>query len=366
MPTKQLPQQPSLAHEKGQATDLLKAQADHSPAAAQRLREFHPKLSALSDEEIFATPLKRADAYLAIAREYGFPSWPGLKAVVEGKTSRLLQRPLLAQIDDPVFRSAVEIIDAGDVEALRKTLRHHPGLAIQRVQFQGVNYFRNPCLLDFVAENPVRNGTLPPNICEIAQTIIQAANPFPKDQLDSAAGLVASGRVPRECSVQRPLLEMLCRFGANPSRALLSALAEGEFEAAATLLNLGAPMTLAAAAALGGVDSFDQLLERANKEERHPALGLAAHFGNVRELGHILVSGEDTNPYNPLGFHSHSTPLHQAAYGGHLEAVKRLIRHGADPTLKDTLWDGTASDWAKHGGKLDVAEYLDSLNAGAK
>ena len=31
----------------------------------------------------------------------------------------------------------------------------------------------------------------------------------------------------------------------------------------------------------------------------------------------LLDAGEDPNRYNPVGAHSHSTPLHQAAVGGH-------------------------------------------------
>jgi len=46
----------------------------------------------------------------------------------------------------------------------------HPKLAQQRVVFEGENYFRNPTLLEFVAENPVRRGALPPNIVEVHQS----------------------------------------------------------------------------------------------------------------------------------------------------------------------------------------------------
>ena len=47
-------------------------------------------------------------------------------------------------------------------QGLRAHLKQHPKLVHQRVVFEGGNYFRNPTLLEFVAENPVRHGTLPP------------------------------------------------------------------------------------------------------------------------------------------------------------------------------------------------------------
>ena len=38
---------------------------------------------------------------------------------------------------------------------LRAPLDQHPKLVDRRVTFEGGNYFRNPILLEFVAENPV-------------------------------------------------------------------------------------------------------------------------------------------------------------------------------------------------------------------
>ena len=73
-----------------------------------------------------------------------------------------------ARPKDEVFRRAVELLDAGDPSGLGAHLKRHPHLAHQRVVFEGGNYFRNSTLLEFVAENPVRHGSLPANIVEIA------------------------------------------------------------------------------------------------------------------------------------------------------------------------------------------------------
>ena len=52
--------------------------------------------------------------------------------------------------------------------------RMHPNLTRKRVVFEGGNYFRNPSLLEFVAENPVRHGKLPKNIVEVTKVILDA------------------------------------------------------------------------------------------------------------------------------------------------------------------------------------------------
>jgi ankyrin repeat protein len=61
---------------------------------------------------------------------------------------------------------------------------------------------------------------------------------------------------------------------------------------------------------------------------------------------------------NPVGFHAHSTPLHQAAFAGHFDVVRMLVERGARLDLKDILYDGTAADWAEHAGRDEIAEYL--------
>jgi ankyrin repeat protein len=72
----------------------------------------------------------------------------------------------------------------------------------------------------------------------------------------------------------------------------------------------------------------------------------------------LLDAGEGANRYNPPGYHAHSTPLHQAALGGHLDVVELLLAHGADPAAEDTVYHGTALGWALHGGQDAVAARL--------
>jgi ankyrin repeat protein len=229
-------------------------------------------------------------------------------------------------------------------------------LVHERVVFEGGNYFQNPSLLEFVAENPIRRGKLPANIVEVAKLILDAGAKNDRARLDETLGLVCSGRIPRECRVQIPLIDLLCDYGADPNRGMPGA--HGEFEAADALLRRGARVDLPVAAALGRVEDARQLLPTANPEDRHRALALSAQFGHTEIVGMLLDAGEDPNRYNPPGFHSHSTPLHQAALAGHEATVRLLVERGARLDLKDTLWQGTPEGWASHGGKTQVADYL--------
>jgi len=360
MPVRPLPEDTNLQHLRYQAKDVRKGHRAHDPAVAQRIREFHPRWTRASDAEIFAAHLTLSDAQLVIAREYGFASWTRLKRRIEmPKPTDAVSLPHHERIKDPIFRRGVDLIDAGDVEGLRQHLQKHPGLVHRHAEFEGGNYFRNPSLLEFIAENPVRRGKLPANIVDIARVILDAG--FRPSALHETLMLVATGCVPRECGVQIPLIDLLCGRGADPNPAAEVAAVLFEMSAVEALVQRGAQMTLPLAAAVGTTKQARQLLKKADPGQRHLALAIASQHGHTEIVQLLLDAGEDPNRFNPVGGHSHSTPLHQAAGNGHLEVVKLLITHGAKTGVKDILFGQTPAGWANYNGKKDVEAYLRSI-----
>jgi len=357
MPVRPLPPNPNLDHLKHQAKDLRREHAGRSAEAAQRIREFHPRFSRAGDDQIFAAPFRVADAQLTIARERGFPSWRRLKARIERPTtSDRLDVPHQERIADATFRRAVDLLDAGDVEGLRAHLHHHPGLVRRRVRFEGGNYFRNPTLLEFIAENPSRRGSLPANIAAVAKVILEAG--FTQCALDQALALVASSNIASKCGVQVPLIDLLCDYGADPNGATRTAAMYREFDGVKALIRRGARVDLVVAAALGRLEEIRRLLPSSSGEDRHWALALASQFGHVEIARILLDAGEEPNRYNPVGGHSHSTPLHQAAAAGNFDLVRLLVERGANLDWKDTMWQATPAEWARHEGKIEIEAYL--------
>lgn len=362
MPTKGLPAKPTLAHLKHQAKDLQRAHAAGDRAALQRLREFHPRFGRASDADIAAASLPLHAAQLAIAREFGYASWPRLKAVVDSKAPRIAA-PQHERIADPVFRQGVALIDAGDADGLCAHLMAHPGLVRKRVTFEGGNYFRNPALLGFVAENPIRRGKLPANIVEMADIILSAGG-GDSSSLNETLGLVASGQVPRECGVQGALIDRLCAAGADPDAAMAPALLHGEFAAAEALLRRGARLDLPVAAAFGRESEAATLLTTSNSDERHLALALATQHRRTGVVKMLLEAGEDPNRYNPVGGHSHCTPLHQAALNGDLETIKVLLAHGAHRDIADIFYSAKPLGWAEYAGNEEAVNLLREVGSG--
>jgi len=277
----------------------------------------------------------------------------------------------LDAVDDR-FREAVKAIDAGDVARLERLLHAHPGLARERLEAPGAwlrdrvgdaldGFFHRPYLLWFVAEDPVRNGTLPPNIAQVARAIVHAARREDGgpvgEQLDYALRLVAWSWIARECGVQRDLIDVLMDAGATPAESIAQdALVNGSFAAAAHLVERGARLTLAAALCLERWDDAARLAPAASPAERETALVLAALHGRAKAAARALAFGADPGAYG-AELYAHATPLHHAAASGSLETVELLVRAGADGGARDRAWNATPAEWAEHAaeGAKDAA-----------
>jgi peptide-methionine (S)-S-oxide reductase len=272
-----------------------------------------------------------------------------------------------SEIPDPLFREAVTAIDAGDVSALERLLAEQPDLVRARANC-GEGYFRNPYLLWFVAENPIRNGRLPGNIARVARTILETAEREEvgnlREQRDYALALVCSGRVARECGVQAELIDVLGDAGADPNGAMAPALAHREIAAAERLLERGAKLTLPAAVCIGRMADVTRLGPQASAEDRQTALACAALYGQPQAVATLIGLGVDVNAYAPAEIHPHATPLHHAVDSGSLDAVKVLVEAGAALGTKDRLHQGTPLDWADYLGRKEIAAYLREKEGG--
>jgi hypothetical protein len=263
---------------------------------------------------------------------------------------------------DDLFREAVSAIDAGDIPTLQQLLTAHPQLVQERLTSPGAwlrdqvgnaleGFFQHPYLLWFVAEDPVRKGKLPENIAQVAHTILQTAKREQvatlQEQLDYALLLVSWSWIARECGVQIALLDVLLDAGASPGENPNSALVNGNFAAAAHLVERGATLTLPTALCLERWDDVARLAQTADLRNRQFGFILAALNGKSEALRQMIAVGVDLNAPSP-DLYSHATALHHAVCSGSLEAVKTLVEAGADLGAKDTAYQGTPLGWAEH------------------
>lgn len=262
---------------------------------------------------------------------------------------------------DTLFRDAVSAMDKGDVATLERLLVAHPALVRDRLQSPGAwlrdvvggaldGFFKEPYLLWFVAEDPVRIGALPANIADVARAIVRAAEregvETLSEQLDYTLHLAVCSTVGRENGRQLALIDALIDAGAPPHRTLDGLICRN-LTAVAHLLTRGAEPTLPAALCLGRWEDAADLATRASAEERQIALAAAALNGKAAALARLIELGVDLDAYSS-GFYTHATPLHHAVCSGSLEAVRVLVEAGAALGTRDTAYQATPLGWAEH------------------
>ncbi|MBA4853798.1 ankyrin repeat domain-containing protein [Emticicia sp. BO119] len=259
----------------------------------------------------------------------------------------------ISAIKDPIFRKAVAAIDMGDIALLQNLLTAYPQLIYKRLDIPEEGYFKQPYLIWFVADNPIRNKKLPTNIVAITQLLIERAKKanFEDFQycIDYTLGLVSTGSVPRDCGVQIELIDLLIDAGAAPGGGV-GALAHGNIDAARHLIERGGELTLASAVGLDRVDNVHRLLKDATDIDKEVALMMAAFYGKTDMIKLLIQDKVNVNAYlTPTsGFHSHASALHQAVSSASVESVRVLVEAGASLEAKDLAYGGTPLGWAMY------------------
>lgn len=114
----------------------------------------------------------------------------------------------------------------------------------------------------------------------------------------------------------------------------LAALYHGRQDHAELLLELGAPLDVHVAAALGREEALEGMLDRraASVRDRSPdgwtPLHLAAYFGRREAAIRLLDRGADPGARSENAMEN--TPLHAAVAGGRMALVMLLVERGAD------------------------------------
>jgi ankyrin repeat protein len=116
-------------------------------------------------------------------------------------------------------------------------------------------------------------------------------------------------------------------------------------------------MDLVAAVALGDWETAATLLNANRKVIEPGVLHLMAKRNDVAALKWLLDHGADPNA-RWAHWEAEVTPLHLAASQGHAESVRQLLNGGADPSIRDSMHDADAIGWAEFFRRPDVVQIL--------
>ena len=382
MPSKTLPERPSLTQLKLQAKELQTLHRHKRLPAAARIIANHPRFRDKSTVAVLDRPLKLADAQLVIAREYGFESWASLKHHVETEAR------VAAFTPHPRFNDAVAAIHAGDVVKLEALLVAHPELVRARTNLDPpYGYFSGATLLHHVAWNPSRKARVPTNIVDIARLLLDRGAHVDAVTLGrnggTTMGLIVTSRMASEANASGPLMELLIERGSTvgletsssmipdwgDQNVLDAPLANHAPRAAEKLIELGAKPDVCAAAALGDMTlltSFfgkdGRLVERPRRRGKvmaeRDAIGLALLFAYVNKRPDAVdfLLEKDGN-WNMTGVNNGAV-LHRAAWDGDLAMVERLVAKGADLSNRDNPFNSTPLSWAQHNKQREVFDWM--------
>ncbi len=336
-----LPARPDLGHLRREARDLLRAAQAGDADAAERI-------NAVSGGQNLAA------AQLAVAREYGFASWPRLKSAVEARTRDLAeqaQRFCEASIRD-WSGQAVRMLEAapelagynfatavvlGDAERVRREIARDPGLVNQADDRWGFTALHAVCASRWHRLDPARADGL----AAVARLLLDAG-------ADWRGTSGAGGWKPLGCAVAGELnpaiVALLLERGASPDdRDLYHAgFADDDHETLRLLLahtdDVAGTATSAIAAPLSRRDTEGVRL--------------------------LLDAGADPNRYADDA--DEPAPLVYAAVrtDSPAELVELLLSRGADPVAPGP--DGRSPyAFAVSKGRTDLADLLTSYGAQA-
>ncbi len=360
---------PDIEQLRRQAKELLEAfRAGEADASAEVNARFRN-----ADRAKFALH----DAQLALARSYGFDSWPKLKAYVDGVTVQHL----------------AEAVQAGDAGPVRGMLQARPELAnmdmAENNEHRPLHYAvfaRSPGMVELLMQHgadarkgiyPHRRATTPHTIAvergyaEIVAIIEEeearrrgTATPAPDELVDS----IVAGDESRALA----MLESDCLLAGARNRdgwsALHIAAAMASDRLAAWLLVHGADVN---ARGPGGVTALDQAA-RAGSEGRPVAMLLRIHGAEMTSRGAVALGDADWlrsrhadgTLENPLDWRGGEL-LTLAVKHDRLEILKLLLDFGFDPNepfrlaVDDPCYSQGSPLWhCADAGKIAMAEML--------
>ncbi len=314
-----LPARADLDQLKVRAKDLLRAARQGDPEATASLR-------AVS----LSTRLALSSAQLAIARQHGFASWAELRTEVQRRA----------------------ILDSGDAGRLRELLAARPGLAVRRMVHwcdhpDGTSPLGYVAMMRYDTSRGVWRDV--PGTGALARALLDAGAPVEGDAVDAETPLMTAASY-GDAEVARVLIDAGADVNATAAAtaggvpggtALRHAAVFGMTDVAEMLLAAGATDLVQAAAAgdLGHV-----LTPGTPQTDRVAALRIAAAHGRLDVIDQLVDAATPVDGVDRDG----STALHEAAFSGQPDSVRRLLARGADPSRRDTRFGSTPLQWGRH------------------
>ena len=375
---------PNLEFYRNKARKLVKLHRDCEPKALSQIKYNHDRFIQLTPADIAEHKFLMRDAQTVIARIDGYKDWAQLKQHVQVLNGDRNNESLL-------FEKAAEAVVQGHYEVLERLLDQHPELV-----HTSSSRDHGCMLLHYIAANGIEHHRqkTPANAVAIAELLLQRgakadalANTYGGGTAQTTLNLLVSSGWPHAAGLQGDLVQMLCKYGAQPDGLnrdglpLATALVFFYGDTAKALANAGASTdNLLAAATIGTPKDVDACFTKAGRlrkgnfvyigfELRAPRIRLEMFgqaFAYAAMCGNLPTMKRLHNQHDcPVDVAADRgiRALHLAAYMGHAKVVQWLIGKGADGLLRDNQWNSTPVAWAWQTGRRKIRDQIiDSVN----
>jgi len=303
-----LPARPDAEQLRRQAKELLRSAKAGDSRALDRVY-------VVSDRLVLAS------AQLAVAREYGFPSWAKLTGEVRRR----------------------EVLNNRDVIALTALTAEDPSLATAELLHfcdhpDGAAPLNYIAMLRFDAQRLGLPHDLP-GTGAITQALLDAGAPVNGQPFEDETPLMTAASY-GDAEVARVLIAAGADIdalsgpdagGVPNGSALRHAAVFGNTAVVDVLVAAGARISnIREAAAAGDITGW--LTSDTSSEDRGRALIMAADHQRVDVVDQLIAAG---TPVDGIDTRWGRHPLRHAAENGRPAGVRRLLDHGADPNLRD-------------------------------
>ena len=320
---KQLPSRPNLEQLKNQAKSLLRGHRAEIPEVLVRVRECHPRWQNSSDAVLASARFTLADAQLVIANEYGFETWPALRAYVLSQHA--------SPSTEATIRSLQDAAGRGDLAQLDALLAADPGM-INETGGPGVR-------------TALHHAVFGKSGAGVRFLLDRGADPNIRCEGDNAYPLHFAAE-----KQLLPIIRLLIEHGADP-------IGEGDYHELGVigwataweyahanrqivdyLLAHGAKHNISSAVATGDTDAIQQIISQSPSDlerrmdmanRRRRPLHLAVVKKQAKSLVALLNLGANKESLDEAGF----TALDQAALIGETEIAQILLDRGAKVRL---------------------------------
>ena len=345
---------------------LLNAHESGLGWAVHRLRKNLPRFAGVKDEQIRESDISLEEAQLVIAHERGFSRW-----------AELIERAITLGADptesaDETLGAAFEAVRIGDADMLDALLTHDPSIVNAMIKSPGISEDYTTLLEYAASVEDIPADARIRMMRTLIETGARMEKAFWTDNLEAVELFIEAGALRLDDAPAFWQMKSVMLHGSSEAvdywiergispRGFWMAAGAGDFDLLESYFNADGSLKREAKSYRPNLGEIGWFEEKSRSDESQEILEeascIASLNGRMEVVDFLLERGARLDAMPP-GLGAVWTPLHFAAFRGHLSTVRLLVDRGVNLNLKDGAHHLSPLAWAEHEKHVEVARYL--------